>query len=87
MLWRVLEVLEHVGLPIWHPAMAAAVAGGRPPLLDGLEEFREHLGGRLTITLIDGVGSAFDVHALDEDLVLEATRLLRHQSHREVLTA
>ncbi len=86
-LWRVLDVLERVGLPIWHPAMGAAGAGGRPPLLDGLEEFREHLGGRLTITLIDGVGSAFDVHKLDEALVQEATTLLRHQSHREVMTA
>ena len=86
-LWRVLEVLERVGLPIWHPAATARGAGGRPPLLDGLEEFREHLGGRLTITLIDGVGSAFDVHELDKGLVLEATTLLRHQSEREVLTA
>lgn len=88
-LWRVIDVLERVGLPIWHPAMAGpgAGAGARPPLLDGLEEFREHLGGRLTITLIDGVGSAFDVHELDENLVLEATTLLRHQSQREVLTA
>ena len=86
-LWRVLEVLEAVELPIWHPAMASPGAGGRPPLLDGLEEFREHLGGRLTITLIDGVGSAFDVHELREDLVLESTTLLRHQSRREAMTA
>lgn len=86
-LWRVIDVLEAVGLPIWHDAMTAAARRGRPALLDGLEEFREHLGGRLTITLIDRIGSPFDVHDLDESLVLEASMLLRRHSEQGALTA
>ncbi len=34
-------------------------------LLEGLEEFREHLGGKLTITLIDRIGHGFEVHEID----------------------
>ncbi|HEV7806962.1 MAG TPA: 3-dehydroquinate synthase [Solirubrobacteraceae bacterium] len=85
-LWRVIGVLEAVGLPIWHEAMLATGRGGRPAVLDGLEEFREHLGGRLTITLIDRVGSAFEVHELDEHLVLQASALLRRHIEQGALT-
>jgi 3-dehydroquinate synthase len=86
-MWRVIDVLEAVGLPVWHPGMAAADERGRPAVLDGLEEFREHLGGRLTITLIDRVGSAFEVHELDETLVLEASAVLRRHSRQGALSA
>ena len=76
---RAIAALEAVGLPVWHPALDAAGNSGRPAILDGLEEFREHLGGELTITLIDGVGSGVEVHEIDEDLMLEASaRLRRH---------
>jgi 3-dehydroquinate synthase len=41
-------------------------------LLAGLEEFREHLGGRLTITMLRGIGHGFEVHELDHGLVARA---------------
>ena len=31
----------------------------------GLEEFRQHLGGRLTLTMLRGVGDPIDVHEVD----------------------
>ena len=34
-------------------------------LMGGIDEFREHLGGRLTIPLINGIGSKMDVHEID----------------------
>ncbi|MEN8790180.1 MAG: 3-dehydroquinate synthase [Flavobacteriaceae bacterium] len=37
----------------------------RKELLAGIEEFREHLGGRLTITLITSIGQKKDVHEID----------------------
>lgn len=77
---RVVAVLEAVGLPVWHPAMAAPGRGGRPSLLDGLEEFRRHLGGELTVTLIDGIGSAFEVHEIDEELMLAAADVQRRHA-------
>ena len=48
-------------------------------MLAGLEEFREHLGGRLTIMLLERIGSGFEVHELDEAVLLEASDLLRRR--------
>lgn len=40
-------------------------------MLKGLEEFREHLGGELCITLLRGIGQGFEAHEMDA-AVLEA---------------
>jgi 3-dehydroquinate synthase len=38
-------------------------------LIVGLEEFRQHLGGQLTITLIGGIGRGFEVHEMDAEVI------------------
>ncbi|MDR8391869.1 3-dehydroquinate synthase [Aliifodinibius sp. S!AR15-10] len=38
----------------------------------GLEEFREHLGGELTIMLLEEIGKGIEVHEVDYDLFREA---------------
>jgi (E)-4-hydroxy-3-methyl-but-2-enyl pyrophosphate reductase len=48
-----------------------------PALLDGMTEFREHLGGELTITVIDAIGSQVDVHEIDTALMMAAVAELR----------
>ena len=45
---------------------------GKPVILEGLEEFREHLGGELTITLLQGIGEGVEVHAMDKVKILES---------------
>ncbi|SMF23643.1 3-dehydroquinate synthase [Azospirillum oryzae] len=69
---RVAVLLEHLGFRLWHPALARRDAAGRPQVLAGLEEFREHLGGRLTITLLAGIGRGIEVNAMDSALVESA---------------
>lgn len=64
--------LAQIGLPVWHPMLLQA-----EKVLAGLEEFREHLGGMLTITLVRAPGEAFDVHAIDADAMARAARQLR----------
>jgi len=76
---RIIELFEAVRLPIWHPDMATPGGGGRPAVLAGLGEFREHLGGRLTVMLLERIGSGFEVHELDETVLLEASDLLRRR--------
>ena len=76
---RIIALFEAVGLPIWHPGLATPGSGGRRAVLAGLEEFREHLGGRLTIMLLERIGSGFEVHELDEATLLEASDLLRRR--------
>ena len=46
-------------------------------ILEGLEEFREHLGGELTITLLQGIGEGVEVHAMDKEKILESVEDLR----------
>ncbi|GMG84135.1 3-dehydroquinate synthase [Paralimibaculum aggregatum] len=69
---RVAVLLEGLGLRIWHPALARPGRGGRPAVLDGLDEFREHLGGALTVTLLAGLGRGVEVNAIDPALVVQA---------------
>ena len=45
-------------------------------LMQGLEEFRQHLGGRLTITMLRDVGDPINVHEIDEDAMQESIRRL-----------
>jgi 3-dehydroquinate synthase len=62
---RILAVLEGLGFALYHAALDTRGADGRRTLIDGLEEFREHLGGRLTIPLIRAPGERHDVHTMD----------------------
>lgn len=51
----------------FHPALLAT-----GPLFEGLEEFRQHLGGRLTLTMLRGVGQPCEVHDVDYRQMREA---------------
>ena len=73
---RICFLLEHLGFRLWHPALGNKTTEGRPAVLVGLQEFREHLGGELTITLLSDIGIGVEVHEMDEALVLEAVSWL-----------
>ncbi|HYF65139.1 MAG TPA: 3-dehydroquinate synthase [Herpetosiphonaceae bacterium] len=72
---RIIGCLAALGFALDHPALDRPEA-----LLRGLQEFREHLGGRLTITLLAGIGRPFEAHEMDEDTIRRAIALLREQS-------
>lgn len=74
---RVATLLESLGLRIWHPALTRRVADGRLAILEGLDEFQEHLGGELTVTLLRDLGVGEEVNAIDPDLVLQSMDWLR----------
>ncbi len=69
---RVCQCLDDLGLPLWHEALAPL-----DRLLGGLEEFRQHLGGRLTINMLRGIGESVDVHEIDHQTMAEAIEMLR----------
>jgi 3-dehydroquinate synthase len=48
-------------------------------MLDGLEEFREHLGGRLTIPMIRAPGVRLEIHEMDGAVVKAAFDELRER--------
>jgi 3-dehydroquinate synthase len=56
----VCRCLCRMGIALWHPSLYPV-----DRLLVGLEEFRQHLGGRLTITMLRRVGDPINVHEID----------------------
>lgn len=66
---RILNVLRGLDLPRHHPALDERGANGRRLVLDGLDEFREHLGGELTILLPVAPGRMIEVGHLDPELL------------------
>jgi 3-dehydroquinate synthase len=66
---RVLRVLDELKLATYHPALDWVDDGGRRRIFDGLDEFREHLGGELTVLLLRDLGEGVDVHEMDERLL------------------
>ena len=78
---RVHALLKRLGFHLWHPALEWRDADGRWQLLRGLEEFREHLGGDLTITLLRDIGVGEEVHQMDRDEILRALAWLRQREH------
>ncbi|MFM1878491.1 MAG: hypothetical protein RLZZ241_1357 [Bacteroidota bacterium] len=65
---RIFNVLETLGFELKFPDYLQNVTES---VLGGIEEFREHLGGRLTITLLKGIGYKADVHEIDLQLMRE----------------
>jgi 3-dehydroquinate synthase len=76
---RVAALLELLGFDLWHPVLEARASDGSHPLLKGLSEFREHLGGELTITLLEGIGRGIEVHEMDDERVRAAIGWLKQR--------
>lgn len=77
---RICALLEYLGFELWHPALAKAGPAGKWVILEGLDEFREHLGGELTITLLAGIGTGVEVHAMDAERVRQAMLWLKERA-------
>lgn len=77
---RISAVLQTLGLPVFHPLLARQGDGGRHEVLNGLDAFREHLGGRLTILMLTGIGRGRDVHEIDLSLMAECIRTMQQGS-------
>lgn len=70
---RVLRLLQTLRFDLFHPDLQ------REELLRGLEEFREHLGGQLAITLLREIGVGFEVNQMDATLIRAAIDELRER--------
>lgn len=69
---RICFLLEHLGFKLWHPSLETLNSQGKYEVFQGLIDFREHLGGDLTITLLASLGRGVEVHAMDESLVKQS---------------
>ena len=73
---RILALLKNLGFNLFHLALAE---DNKINLWKGLNEFREHLGGELTITLLQDLGKGLEVHEIDFEFVKEAVDYLENK--------
>nr|MBR9809991.1 3-dehydroquinate synthase [bacterium] len=81
---RVLKLIEGLELPIWHEALELRDSKRRRLVFNGLEEFREHLGGELTVLLLEEAGVGVDVHEIDEAIWESCAEELKIRAHSMV---
>ncbi len=70
----VVHLIHQLGLPVYHELLSTVE--GKQKLIQGLVEFQEHLGGRLTVVLLEQLGKGKDYHQIDAELVLQAIDFL-----------
>ena len=75
---RVLDLLTNLGFALYVPQL-----DNLPAILPGLEDFRAHLGGRLTIMLLWDIGQGLEVNDMEPQTVMAAIDLLRHTARED----
>lgn len=76
-LHRILSLIRQLGFKLYVPELTSA------QVLDGLREFQEHLGGQLTVMLLEEIGRGVEVHEMDAAKVAAAADMLKklQESH------
>ena len=77
---RIITAMRNCRLKLWSPLLERKDAGGELLILQGLAAFREHLGGQLTVTLPDTIGTRKEVFSMQTDLIRGAVTTLRDLS-------
>jgi 3-dehydroquinate synthase len=76
---RVCNLLSQAGFELFHPALTDA------DFKQGIEQFREHLGGPLRLTMIQDIGQAFEVDCIDDELLNTVIRQLEATTRNPVV--
>ncbi|MEM9980215.1 MAG: 3-dehydroquinate synthase, partial [Cyanobacteria bacterium P01_D01_bin.2] len=75
---RICTTCQTLGFSLYVPELSNYLNQPEHPdsLFRGLTEFREHLGGELTLMLLQGIGTGLEVHHVDLDPYRDAIALL-----------
>lgn len=73
---RVLSLLLKLGFSLCPPELTLKDPQGRSQVLLGLEEFRQHLGGQLSIPMLSRIGESVDLHEIDAARMEQALQRL-----------
>jgi 3-dehydroquinate synthase len=87
---RILALLRALGFRLFANELLHLDSEHQPVVLKGLEEFREHLGGTLTLTILKGIGQGVEVHDVVLPKMLDAIHELHDrdaQEERRILRA
>ena len=67
------RAIQHCGLPIYHPFLDQRY----DELLSGLSEFRQHLGGALTLAMPKPLGNLTNIHHIDHECLQKSIQQIR----------
>ncbi|RBP41212.1 3-dehydroquinate synthase [Roseimicrobium gellanilyticum] len=73
---RIISLIRRVGFATYAPQLLESTKDGELVILAGLEEFREHLGGELTITLVPEIGRKLEVHEMNTSYIVDTLKEL-----------
>jgi len=76
---RILKLLQTLKFDLYIPEMSNHLDDPEHPLhfMKGLTEFREHLGGKLTIMLLHGIGKGVEYNEIKPELIIESIAILK----------
>jgi 3-dehydroquinate synthase len=76
---RIVQLLAALGVPLYDAALEDRLdtPEHQDCILRGLDDFQEHLGGRLTVMLLKEIGQPFDVHEMRTDLVRQSIAMIK----------
>ncbi|MFC1586405.1 3-dehydroquinate synthase [Fibrobacterota bacterium] len=75
--------LKESGLPVWHRLLEKRDADDVLEIAAGLEQFREHLGGELTLAMPEGIGRQCEVNHLEMKVIEEGVVFLRSLAEKQ----
>ena len=87
--WQnILTLFHKLGLPIAIPEMVPNATGKDlfEEISSGLEEFREHIGGPLTLIMLEGIGKPAEINEVDNSLMIRSIETLNAFSRQKLKT-
>ncbi len=77
---RICRLLDRLGFTLWDDALLQKDDAGCWSLLQGLRDFKEHLGGDLCVTLLHELGTGIESDRMDESIILNAIDWLHYRT-------
>jgi len=76
---RIYSLLSSLGFELWHTDLEKKSEDNDWEIMQGLSQFQEHLGGELTITLLNDLGTGVEVHEMNEAQIKLAIQWLKQK--------
>lgn len=76
---RILSLLRKIGFSLFAPQIEAKSESGRLAILEGLDEFREHMGGQLSIPMVHKPGQRSELHEMSEERIVRGIAELKRR--------
>ena len=73
----IITALRDTGLPVWSSLLERRDNRGQLEILRGIEDFREHLGGQLHVTLPCHIGNRVEISDMDHGIIVDGIEFLK----------